>query len=198
MCLSTQQLAAVLAAFFLLSVMWSASAVAHKGHGGSVVKFMQQKDVLKALLPDGAKRFKRKEKLSAAKTRWAENILTMKLDNKAHTYFRAIDRNSGKLLGGAIILKYAYRHGDVILAVGIDAGRKITGVAIQGISEKYIPDFEASFAAGLLPGYTGKTVADLVEMAKTKAADKPTRFFNSKLAETAAMIAALLHDADSL
>jgi len=179
-------------------VIWPPQAEAHKGHAGSVTQFLDTKEVLRALLPGGAKLVKRKERLSMTSAKSVEGELGIDLDSNIHTYYRANDRSSGEVMGGAIIMKYAYRHGDVVLAVGIDSQNKLTGVAIQGISEKYIPDFEAAFGTGILQGYEGKSVQDLAEMAKAEAKNKPAAFLFSKLAETTAMIAAFLRSADSL
>jgi len=179
------------------SILWSTQAEAHKDHAGSMTNFIKKNELLRTLLPSGARLVKRKEALSLAAIGWARDALGVDLDNEVHTYYRANDRTSGHVLGGAIIMKYAYRHGDVILAVGIDADQKVTGVAIQGISDKYIPDFKATFGVGLLAGFDGLSVKDLVNRSATTAPDKPSRFLNSKLAEAAVMIAAFLHSADN-
>lgn len=196
--LSTRSITTVLLLAMLVCVgLWSSQAMAHKEHAGSIVDFLKTNEVLKVLLPGQAKLVKRKEMLSPSAVSWAKTTLGINLDNQVHTYYRANDHDSGQLLGGAIILKYPYRHGEVVLMAGIDAQQHLTGVAIQGISEKYIADFEGAFTLGLLPDYAGKTVQDLAQIAASPAADKPTRFINSKLAETAAMIAAFLQGADS-
>jgi len=193
----------LLMAFVLLptfmggTMLWPIQAEAHKDHAGSMTQFMKKKELLRALLPADARLVKRKETLSSAAAGWAKEMLGIDLDNKVHTYYRASDHTSGRILGGAIIMKYAYRHGEVMLAVGIDAGQKVTAVAIQAVSEKYIPDFRTASGVGLLSGYDDKTVQDLAKIAATAAPDKPSRFLNTKLAETAAMIAAFLHGADN-
>ncbi len=176
-----------------LGSLWSPTVEAHKGHGGPMVKFMKTKAALKALLPKGAKVVKRKSRLSDDSTEWAESTFGIDLDNRIHTYFLARDRNSGKTLAGAIIMKFSYRHGDVMLGVGVDAEQKLTGAVIQGISEKYIPDFEGTVGKGILSGYAGKTVAELAQAAKSHDGDKPSRFIAEKLAEEAALMAAFLH-----
>ncbi len=178
---------------FTLATLWAPSAEAHKGHGGPMVKFIKTKPALKALLPSGAKVVKRKARLSKDSSAWAEDTFGIDLDNRVHSYYLARDRDSGKTLAGAILMKFSYRHGDAILGIGVDAQQRITGAVIQGVSEKYIPDFEGTVGTGVLSNYAGKTVAELAQAAQSGDGDKPTRFVRKKLAEAAALITAFMH-----
>ncbi|MFQ5487135.1 MAG: hypothetical protein ACE5ET_01660 [Gammaproteobacteria bacterium] len=181
---------------FMLSAGWLPLAQAHKGHGGAMVTFLKKKATLRAMLPEGAKVVKRKQRLSEEADEWAAKTYDVDLDESLYTYYLAKDRSSGKIIGGAIITKATYRHGDIMIAVGLDAAGKVTRVALTAISEKYIPDFEGTVGKGFLDRYTGMTLADLVQNAKEQEnAGKPERLFASKLRDAAVLLVAFMHSA---
>ena len=187
--------ALIFSAVFFMSV-WSVEAQAHKGHGGPMVSLMKKKEALKAMLPGGAKIVKRKQKVSGEAADRVEEQYGVDLANSVYTYYLAKDRESGEFIGAAIIQKFGYRHGDVSIAVGIDAGQRITKAAITGLSEKYIPEFDGTVGTGFIGKYEGMTLKQLAgEVAGLESADKPTRLFASRLLEAAALLDAFLHSA---
>ncbi len=187
--------ALIISPAFLMSV-WSGEAQAHKGHGGPMVSLMKKKEALKAMLPGGAKIVKRKQKVSGEAADRVEEQYGVDLANSVYTYYLAKDRESGEFIGAAIIQKFGYRHGDVSIAVGIDAGQRITKAAITGLSEKYIPEFDGTVGTGFIDKYEGMTLKQLAgEVAGLESADKPTRLFASRLLEAAALLDAFLHSA---
>ncbi|HHH35885.1 MAG TPA: hypothetical protein ENK48_03535 [Gammaproteobacteria bacterium] len=186
--------------FFLVSALlmggWSGEARAHKGHGGPLVTFVKKKEALRALLPHGAKILKRKQRLSDTAAEWAEKTYGVDLEQSLYTYYLARDRQSGRIVGGAIILKAGYRHGDMVVAVGLDGSGKLTGVGLNGLSEKYIPEFEGTVGKGLIDGYKGMSVADMVKKARAAAqGDKPSRVFASRVRDAAVLLAAFMNKA---
>jgi len=188
--------ATLLLMVFALTAGWQPAAQAHKGHGGPMVTFLKKKATLRAMLPAGAKIVKRKQRLSEEADDWAAKTYGVDLDESLYTYYLAKDRSSGKIIGGAIITKATYRHGDIMIAVGLDAAGKVTKVALTAISEKYIPDFEGTVGTGFLDRYTGMTLADLIQNAKEQAdAGKPERLFASKLRDAAVLLAAFMRSA---
>ncbi len=180
----------------VLLVGWQPAAQAHKGHGGPMVTFLKKKATLRALLPQGAKIVKRKQRLADEGEEWASSTYGVDLDESLYTYYLAKDRSSGRVIGGALITKATYRHGDIMIAVGLDADGKVTKVALTAVSEKYIPDFEGTVGTGFLDRYSGMTLADLVQNAKAQeGAGKPERLFASKLRDAAVLLAAFMRSA---
>lgn len=189
---------ALLVSFSSLMAVWPEDAQAHKGHGGSMVTIMKKKVALKAMLPAGAKIAKRKQKVSKEAAGWAEKQYGVDLDNSIVTYYLARDRESGEYIGAAIIQKSSYRHGDVLIAVGIDAEQRITKTAITALSDKYIPEFDGTVGTGFIDKYEGMTLkqlADEVVKLESESADKPSRLYASRLHEAAVLLAAFLHSA---
>lgn len=148
-------------AFFSVGLLWgvfslilvltlgiSSGAWAHKGHAGPKVTFLKKKVALKQLLPEEAKLSKRKERLKAARVAWARDHLGMELDPGVYTYYLARDRQDGHLLAAAMILELEYRHGEMHLAIGVDAQGQITGAAILSINKAYVKDLERAFGGG--------------------------------------------------
>ncbi len=183
-------------AVMLLAGGWPAPAQAHKGHGGELQHFLKQKEALRAMLPGGAKIVKRKQRLSGEAADWAEQTYDVDLDKSLYTYYLAKDRASGRIVGGAIILKAGYRHGDLAVGVGLGGDGKVTRVALTALSEKYIPEFEGTVGKGFIDGYEGLTVADLVEKARAaEGGDKPSRVFATRLRDAAVLLEAFMRTA---
>ncbi len=181
---------------FALAVGWQPVAEAHKGHGGPMVTFLKKKATLRGLLPADAKIVKRKQRLSDEAAEWAEKNYGVDVEDSLYVYYLAKDRNSGRIVAGAIISKVTYRHGDIMIAVGLDDAGRVTGAALTAISEKYIPDFEGTVGTGFLDGYKGMSLDDLVKNARAKEdAGKPERLFAAKLRDAAVLLAAFMHTA---
>ena len=191
--LITPLILALLIALPSTAALWPQEAQAHKGHGGSMVTLMKKKKALKAMLPLDAKLTKRKERLSEDAAKWADDAYKTSYGTSLYTYYLARDRNSGNTVGAAIIDRFSYRHGDVLLAVGIDSEGRTTKVAITAISEKYIPDFEGSVGTGFITQYEGKSLEELLVMSDEMAsADKPNRDVATKVREAAVLLNAFM------
>ena len=164
---------------------------AHEGHAGPPTTFMKTKAALKKMLPNDAKIVKRKQPLKKPDIEWAQKTYGVELDKKIYSYYLATDKASGTVLGAAYVTEVPYRHGDLKIAVGIDADKKITQAAILGINEKYVVDFEGNVGTGLIADYAGLPLTDLVAKAKEAASsDKATREFAAAVRDAAVLLAA--------
>ena len=116
------------------------------------------------MLPAGAKVVQRKEKLDLDKAKKANKELGVKLDEGVYTYYVARDSKSGATTGVAMVSEVEYMHGDVNLAIGIDAKGNVTKAAILSVNEKYVPDMKSSVGTGYLRQLEGVTIKKLVTM----------------------------------
>ena len=175
---------------------WPQEAEAHKGHAGPMVTFMKNKAALKAMLPNGAKIVKRKQPLKEDAVEWAEKTYDVELDDQIYSYYLATDKKSGKLLGAAYVTQVHYRHGDLKIAVGIDADNHLTQTAILGINEKYVVDFDGNVGTGLIKDYAGLSVKALIAKAgELASSDKATREFAAAVRDAAVLLSAFTRPA---
>ncbi len=175
------------------------SADAHKGHAGPMVTFMKKKAALKAMLPAGARLVKRKQPLSGAAATWAKETFSVELETDRHSYYLASDKKSKQVMGAAYIVKVGYRHGDIKLAVGIDDKQHITQVAIMGVNEKYVVDFDGNVGTGLISDYAGLSLHEVVKKAKLlESSDKATREFSEAVRDAAILLEAFIYSAREL
>ncbi len=173
--------------------LWPQGAEAHKGHAGPMVNFMKAKAALKEMLPSGARIVKRKQPLKEDAIEWADETYGVELDDDIYSYYLASDKKSGKVLGAAYVTKAHYRHGELKIAVGINANLHITQVAILGINEKYVVDFEGNVGTGIIPEYAGLSLKEVVAKADELASsDKATREFASAVRDAAVLLAAFI------
>ncbi len=171
--------------------VWSQDVHAHKGHAGPAITFLDNKTALKAMLPNGAKIVKRKQPLKKEAVDWAQKTYGIALDDGLYSYYLASDKQNNTILGAAYVGKVSYRHGDLKFALGINADQRITEVAILGINEKYIVDFDGNVGTGLIADYAGLTLKELIT--KTEAlssSDKATREFAAAIRDMAVLLAA--------
>src|SRR4030066_1490213 len=91
----------------------SGHALAHKGHAGKQVIFLKKEEVLKQILPAGAKVVQRKEMMDLDKAVKAKKEYGVKLDEGVYTYFLARDSKSGATIGAAMVAVVQYVHGEV-------------------------------------------------------------------------------------
>lgn len=174
-------------------------ADAHKGHAGPMITFMKKKAVLKAMLPEGARLVKRKQPLSGAAATWAKETFAVELETDRHSYYLASDKKSKAVMGAAYIVKVGYRHGDIKMAVGIDDHQHVTQVAIMGVSEKYVVDFDGNVGTGLISEYAGLSLKELVAKAESLAqSDKATREFALAVRDAAVLLEAFIYSARGL
>lgn len=135
---------------------------AHEGHAGPMVDVIEAGDALKAMLPEGAHITRRKEAVKADGAAWARSSLGVALDgDDVHTYLLARDRATDRVLGAAMDAEFDYGHGDVKLAVGVDAAGKVTRAAVLGVNEKYLDEVRDGVGTGFLAALEGATVRDL-------------------------------------
>jgi hypothetical protein len=168
--------------------------LAHKGHAGPMITFLKEKEALKAMLPEGAKISRRKEALKADGVAWAKDALGVGLEAGVYPYFLARDRESGKPLAAAVVWEVDYEHADVQLALGLDASGHVTGAAVLGTNEMYVPEFKDGPGAGMLADLKGATVKDLAaRAASVPESDEAGQFTLARLRDMGALMAAFLH-----
>ncbi len=179
------------APLLVLGLGVSQSVEAHKGHAGPMVSFMKTKAALKQMLPADARITKRKQPLDDEAVEWAEEQFDADLDSKIYSYYLATDRGDKSFRGAAYVSQMHYRHGDLKFAVGIDADKRVTQVAILGVNEKYVVDFEGSVGTAIIADYAGLSLAELVSKAqKLASADKASREFAAAVRDAAVLLAA--------
>jgi len=185
---------------FVTVLMLSPQIVhAHKGHAGPMVTFMKKKAALKAMLPAGTRLVKRKQPLPDAAATWAKKTFSVELETDRHSYYLASDKKSKQVMGAAYIVKVGYRHGDIKLAVGIDDKQHVTQVAIMGLNEKYVVDFDGNVGTGLIADYAGLSLQALVDKAKSlESSDKATREFAKAVRDAAVLLEAFIYSVREL
>jgi len=169
---------------------------AHEGHAGPMVDFVQANDALKAMLPEGARVTRRKEALKADGAAWAKQSLGVELDDDdVHTYLLARAKDGGAVLGAAMDAEFKYEHGDIKLAVGVDAAGKVTKAAVLGVNQKYADAVRTGVGTGFLGDLDGVTVQDLSARADAayKARNNAAGDVLGHLRDMAAALAALTH-----
>ncbi len=179
-----------------LAIGMTHNVYAHKGHAGPMITFIKNKAALKEMLPSDAKIVKRKQPLKDEAVAWAKTTYSVELDSSIYSYYLASDKQSKAILGAAYVSKTSYRHGDLKFAVGIDANKRITQVAILGINEKYVVDFDGNVGTGLIADYAGLTAKELVAKADELASsDKATREFAAAVRDAAVLLETFIYQA---
>ena len=171
----------------------SGHALAHKGHAVKQVIFLKKEEVLKQILPAGAKVVQRKEMMDLDKALKAKKEYGVKLDEGVYTYYLARDSKSGATIGAAMVAVVQYVHGEVNLAIGLDAKGNVTKAAILSVNEKYVPDMKASVGTGYLRQFEGVTIKKLVTMANESSNSAlATETIFSQLRDMAALLSIFL------
>jgi len=179
--------------FFSGVTVLSGPALAHEGHAGKQVVFLKKDEALKKMLPAGAKVVQRKERLDLDKAEKAKKELGVKLYDGVYTYYVARDSKSGATIGAAMVAEVEYMHGEVNLAIGIDAKGNVTKAAILSVNEKYVPDMKASVGTGYLRQLEGVTIKKLVSMAnEASGSAKVTETIFSKMRDMAALLSTFM------
>ena len=179
--------------FFSGITVLSGSAMAHEGHAGKQVVFLKKEEALKQMLPAGAKIAQRKERLALDKAEKAKKELGVKLDDGVYTYYVARDSKTGATIGAAMITEVEYMHGEVNLAIGLDAKGNVTKAAILSVNEKYVPDMKSSVGTGYLRQFEGVTIKKLVIMANEASNSAlATETIFSQLRDMAALLSIFL------
>lgn len=175
--------------FFSGVTVLSGPALAHEGHAGKQVVFLKKDEALKKMLPAGAKVVQRKERLDMDKAEKAKKELGVKLYDGVYTYYVARDSKSGATIGAAMVTEVEYMHGEVNLAIGIDAKGNVTKAAILSVNEKYVPDMKASVGTGYLRQFEGVTIKKLVSMAdEASGSAKVTETIFSQMRDMAVLL----------
>ena len=179
--------------FFSGVTVLSGPALAHEGHAGKQVVFLKKDEALKKMLPAGAKVVQRKERLDLDKAEKAKKELGVKLYDGVYTYYVARDSKSGATIGAAMVAEVEYMHGEVNLAIGIDAKGNVTKAAILSVNEKYVPDMKASVGTGYLRQLEGVTIKKLVSMAnESSGSAKLTETIFSQMRDMAVLLSTFL------
>ncbi len=166
-------------------------AQAHEGHAGPPVTEIKARAALKALLPQGAKLAKRKQRLSDQAIDTVKQRHGHAPEAGLVTYYLARDRENGATLAAALIDRVPYRHGKIKLAVGLDTQDRLTGAAVLAVNEKYLPDVKGAVGTGLLEGYRGMSLEELIKRAE-RAQNEAERAVLGGLRDMALKLAALL------
>ncbi|MDH5526975.1 MAG: hypothetical protein OEY97_06655 [Nitrospirota bacterium] len=132
-----------------LPLLAPAPALAHSGHAGPVITFLDEREALKGMLPDGAKITRRKQDL----------------DGTVHTYFLARSGDGGPVAGAAMTRTVKVEHGEVSVAVGVDADGNVTQAAVLSSHRKYVPQVTAEAGKGVIDTLSGVSVAELAKRA---------------------------------
>ncbi len=183
----------LLATLLLTSPLILAPAAhAHEGHAGDKKTFLATKLALKELMPSGSKIVRRKQRPNDMQIDWAKKELGVGLDDKVVTYYLARDRASEKELAAATVGEFAYHHGKVGLALGVDLDGKITRAAVLSLHGKYVPELARSLKGGWLPSLKGLTVKGLAARAeKAGSDDRAAQIILKALAGMGASLVAL-------
>jgi hypothetical protein len=169
-----------------------APAIAHEGHAGKKQVLLDTKLALKQMLPDGAKIVRRKEVPSKAVSDWARQTHGVRLEwEGVVNYFVARGRESGELLGTAMVYEFDYRHGKATLAIGMDTNGHVTRAAILSAHGKYVPEL-MRVGKGFIPVLDGVSIAELNDhKAAAKGMDRGGHFIYWHLRDMAATLASL-------
>lgn len=156
-------------ALFLFTplVMKSEVVLAHKGHAGPTKIFMNEKEALKTMLPEGGKIVKRKEVLK--KEKYNEAVKRWGYSPPEGVYIYYISKGTGgDLLGTLFIQTVEYKHGNVELAVAYDRDGRTTGITILSCPEKFVKEvMENTQTNGFLDKFSHLKTDDIIVMAKT-------------------------------
>lgn len=158
----------ILTVSLLISIVtFSHLAFAHKGHAGPMVTFIDTKDVLKGIFPDHPKIYLRKESLTPEMISKIKEELgvDVNIDAGIYSYYKAVDRKNGNVIGAVMINHMTYEHGEMILAIGISTKGNIIKAAILGINKKYVRDIKETVGVGFLKSLEGISIKKLITMA---------------------------------
>lgn len=131
----------IIVSTFLLAaqVMRSEVVLAHQGHAGPTKIFMNEREALKTMLPEGGKIVKRKEVLKKEKYKEAVKRWGYSPAEGVYSYYISKGKG-GELLGVLFIQSMEYKHGNVELAVAYDKEGRITGITILSCPEKFVKE----------------------------------------------------------
>jgi len=189
----------LLRSVFLMAIFVAfpaSNALAHKGHAGPVVTIVKKSKALKNMVPEGAKVFRRKEMAGDETLDNAERQYGIELDQDLYTYYLFRQRSDGKILGGAMVHKVPYRHGDFEIVVSVDNQGVIRSAALSSINKKYVGAFERLHRHGQLEKYAGLSLSELSsQLPNEDTVPGPAGQLDAAVYESAVLLTVLLQDA---
>ena len=176
------------------AVVLPASVFAHGGiHAGPVVTQMNEEAALEAAIPKSAEAIKKLAVVNEEMAAWAEEIYGTRLKEGLYSYFIVQDENSGEVVGGAIVKRAPFRKGKLSLALGIDADRKVTNVALMSINKNYLFELDRDVGKGIISNYNGMTVDQVSNAKELSFNNKTQQQFAVALREAAVLLSTLMH-----
>jgi len=184
----------LIAIILVLSAAGPRSAFAHGGsHAGPVVKQMGKEAALEATLPKSAKSIKKIVAVDQEAVMWAEETYGVRLKKGIYSYFIAQDEQSGETIGGAVVRRSPFRQGRLSLAVGLDAERQVTNVALISINKNYFFELEESISKGIISTYRGMSIAQITNAKELSFSNKTQQQFAVALRDATVLLATLMN-----
>lgn len=180
-----------LAVGIMVVVAAGGGAVAHEGHTGPMITFLEQNEALKAMLPEGARITRRKQELKAPDAAWAKETLGVSVREGIHAYFLARDPDSGTVTGAAMVVEAKYDDGEVNLALGVNGNGMVTRAAVLSTHRMYVPEISSVVGKGFVDALDGLSVQDLSRRAG-EAREDADRAVLSEFRDMAATLVTLM------
>ena len=176
------------------AVIIPTSALAHGGsHAGPVVTQMNKETALAAAIPGLAKPVKKIAVVDQEMTKWAEEIYGVRLKEGLYSYFIAQDERSEEVVGGAIVKRAPFRKGKLSIALGIDADKQVTNVALMSINKNYLFELDRDVGKGVISKYKGMTVDQVSNAKELSFNNKTQQQFAVALREAAVLLSTLMY-----
>ena len=170
------------------------SALAHGGsHAGPVVTQMNKEAALKAILPPSAKVIKKIAVVDQEVVTWVEENYGVRLKEGLYSYFLAQDEQNGEIIGGAVVKRSPFRKGKLSLAVGVDAERRVTNVALMSINKNYLFELERDVGKGVIPTYKGMSIEQVKNAKELSFTNKTQQQFAVALRDATALLVTLMY-----
>lgn len=188
-------LGVLLIAIYVTSVVTiPRSALAHGGsHAGPVVTQMNNETALEVTLPKSVKSIKKIVIVDQDAVTWAEETYGVRLKEGLYSYFLAQDEQSGEIIGGAVVKRSPFRQGKLSLAVGLDAERRVTNVALMSINKNYLFELEKNIGKGIISTYRGMSVAQITNAKELSFTNKTQQQFAAALRDATVLLATLMN-----
>lgn len=164
-------------------------AAAHEGHSGPVIEFMEVKEALKAVLPQGGKIVQRKQEMTGEAAARARRQVGAPPLEGVQTFLLTRDE-AGRPLGAAMNKTFKYGHGEVVLAIGVRPDGTVTGAAVVSTHRKYVAEIKKAVGAGMITGAEGIPANKLATL---KGTEGPAAEIMGHLARMTATLLAATH-----
>ena len=158
----------ITAAFLLMILLISTgTAFAHKGHDGPPKVFMEEKEALKTMLPEGGKVVRRKEELKKEKYNEALKQWGYSPETGVHSYFLSKGQG-GEVLGTLFIHSVEYGHGEIVLATGYDKDGHLSGLKLLSSPGKHLKEVtDEVLNSGFLDKFLHLKTEDVIAAGKS-------------------------------